>query len=69
MHRQVLLRWHQHRGWCGQETLTGSEMTGIPESIWDSWEELLRIRWQGEQLMAILPQNLPPSRLTCLEII
>ncbi len=28
-------------------------MTGIPESIWDSWEELLRTRWQGEQLMPI----------------
>ncbi len=28
-------------------------MTGIPESIWESWEELLRTRWQGEQLMPI----------------
>ena len=68
MYRQVLLRWHQHRRWYGL-TLTGLAMTGIPESVWDSWEELLRIRRQGEQLMPILPRNLPPSRLTCLEII
>ncbi len=50
MYSQVLLM-HQHRGWCGQETLTGLAMTGIPESIWESWEELLRT--QGEQLMPI----------------
>ncbi len=53
MYRQVLLRWHQHRGWCCLEPLTRLGMTDIPESIWESWEELLRTRWQGEQLMPI----------------
>ncbi len=36
-----------------RKNLTRLAMTGIPESIWESWEELLRTRWQGEQLMPI----------------